>query len=150
LLATVRPPTFRTVFPGLCTRLLAVGYLLGLCVLDVGIAAAQQPNAQDQASNTGQDFFRPPPNMFQLLYDYKTAQGSGSALGSPATVTADTLNLRLDHRVDLSQQSMIALRSDLPLLAKNPITSTNPNGDYLYGIGDADAQAVFVYNFDVR
>ena len=45
---------------------------------------------------------------------------------------------------------MIALRGDLPMLAKNPITSGNPNGDYLYGIGDADAQAVFVYNFDKR
>ena len=45
---------------------------------------------------------------------------------------------------------MIALRGDLPMLAKNPLTSGNPNGDYLYGIGDADAQAVFVYNFDKR
>lgn len=41
-------------------------------------------------------------------------------------------------RLDLSEQAVIALRSDLPLLAKNPITSSNPNGDYLYGIGDAD------------
>jgi hypothetical protein len=45
---------------------------------------------------------------------------------------------------------LIALRSDLPLLAKNPITSSNPNGDYLYGLGDADTQAIFVYNFDAR
>jgi hypothetical protein len=50
----------------------------------------------------------------------------------------------------LSEQAVIALRSDLPLLAKNPITSSNPNGDYLYGIGDADTQAVFIYNFNTR
>jgi hypothetical protein len=56
----------------------------------------------------------------------------------------------LDHRVDLSQQSVIALRSDLPLLAKNPITSSNPNGDYLYGIGDVNAQAIYIYDFDKR
>ena len=88
--------------------------------------------------------------MFQLLYEYRTAPGSGLAPGSLATVTTDTLNLRLDHRVDLSGQSMIALRGDLPMLAKNPITSGNPNADYLYGIGDADAQAVYVYDFDKR
>ncbi len=45
---------------------------------------------------------------------------------------------------------MLALRSDLPLIAKNPISSANPEGDYLYGVGDADTQAVFIYNFDQR
>jgi hypothetical protein len=42
------------------------------------------------------------------------------------------------------------LRGDLPMLAKNPITSGNPNGDYLYGLGDADAQAVLIHNLDKR
>ena len=84
------------------------------------------------------------------MYETKTAPGSGSAPGSIDTVTTDTLNLRLDHRIDLSQQSLLALRSDLPLLAKNAVTSSNPDGDYLYGIGDADAQAVYVYDFDQR
>jgi hypothetical protein len=131
-------------------RLLAGGFLLGVVALNPAVAAAQQLDVRDQAPNTGQDFFRPPPNMFQLLYNYRTAPGSGSAPGSLATVTTDTLDLRLDHRVDLTQQSMIALRSDLPLLAKNPITSGNPNGDYLYGVGDAYAQALFIYDFDTR
>ena len=84
------------------------------------------------------------------MYGYKTAPGSGGTAGSTATVTTDTVDLRFDHRVDLSQQSMIALRADLPLLAKNPITSGNPNGDYLYGLGDADAQAIFIHDFDAR
>jgi hypothetical protein len=144
------PRIFKAAVLSPLSRLLAGGCLLGVAALDPTVAAAQQPDARDQPPNTGQDFFRPPSNMFQLLYDYKTAPGSGAAPGSLATVTTDTLDLRLDHRVDLSQQSMIALRSDLPLLAKNPITSSNPNGDYLYGIGDVDAQAVFIYNFDVR
>jgi hypothetical protein len=56
----------------------------------------------------------------------------------------------VDHRVDLSAQAAIALRGDLPILAKNPVSSSNPNGDYLYGIGDADTQAVFIYDFDTR
>jgi hypothetical protein len=143
------PPAFEAALHASFPRLFTGAFLLGLAA-NAGGAVAQQPSVQDQASNTGRDFFRPPPNMFQLLYDYKTAPGSGSAPGSLATVTTDTLNLRLDHRVDLSQQSMIALRGDLPLIAKNPITSGNSNGDYLYGIGDADAQAVFVYDIDKR
>jgi hypothetical protein len=131
-------------------RLFASGFLAGLITLKPLGAASQQLNPPNQVPNTGQDFFKPPQNLFQLLYSYKTAPGSGETAGSIATVTTDTVNLRLDHRVDLSQQAVIALRSDLPLLAKNPITSTNPNGDYLYGIGDADTQAVFIYNFDTR
>jgi hypothetical protein len=131
-------------------RLLASGVLVGLITLKPVGAASQQLNPPDQVPNTGQDFFKPPENLFQLLYSYKTAPGSGETAGSIATVTTDTVNLRLDHRVDLSEQAVIALRSDLPLLAKNPITSSNPNGDYLCGIGDADTQAVFIYDFDTR
>jgi hypothetical protein len=112
---------------------------LGLTLLPT-FATAQEADAQ--VPNTGQDLFRPPKNLFQLTYGYRTAPGSGSTPGSFDTVTTDTLNLRLDHRIDLSQQSLLALRSDLPLLAKNPITSSNPDGDYLYGIGDADVQNV--------
>jgi hypothetical protein len=129
----------------LTSRLLVSGLFLGLIILEPSTAASQQSNAANQAPNTGQDFFKPPANLFQLLYGYRTAPGSGDA-----TVTTDTFNLRLDHRIDLSQQSVIALRTDLPLLAKNPITSGNPNGDYLYGIGDFDAQALYIYGFDKR
>ena len=144
------PPIFKAAVRSRFSRLFAGGFLFGVVALNPGGAASQQLNARDQTPNTGEDFFRPPLNLFQLLYEYRTAPGSGAAPGSLATVTTDTVNLRLDHRVDLSGQSMIALRGDLPMVAKNPITSGNPNGDYLYGIGDADAQAVFVYNFDKR
>ena len=131
-------------------RLFASGALVALIILKPVGAASQQLNPPDQVPNTGQDFFKPPENLFQLLYSYKTAPGSGATAGSIATVTTDTVNLRLDHRVDLSEQAAIVLRSDLPLLAKNPITSSNPDGDYLYGVGDADTQAVFIYDFDKR
>jgi hypothetical protein len=116
---------------------------LALVALQPTIAASQQ-SVQTQSSNTGQDFFRPPQNLFQLLYGDKTAPGSEN------TVTTETLDLRFDHRIDLSSQSMLALRSDLPLITKNPINSNNPEGDYLYGLSDADTQAVFIYNFDQR
>jgi hypothetical protein len=130
-------------------RLLASVLLIGL-ILTPGGAASQQLNAPPQAPNTGEDFFKPPQNLLQLLYSYRTAPGSGEVKESVSTVTTDTVNLRLDHRLDLSQQSVIAFRGDLPMLAKNPITSSNPNGDYLYGIGDADAQGIFIHNFDRR
>ena len=114
------------------------------------VAAAQATSNLDLSANSGEDYLRPPPNLFQLLYEYKTAPGSGSTAGSIGTVTTDEIKLRADHRVDLSQQLALALRADLPLVAKDPITSGNPNGDYLYGIGDADTQAALIDYFDKR
>ena len=129
-------------------RLFGSGILLVLMMLPT--PAVSQDAYQDQVANTGQDFFKPPRDLFQLLYGYRTAPGSENQSGGIRTVTTDMVNLRLDHRIDLSPQSVLALRTDLPLLAKNAITSTNPNGDYLYSVGDADAQAVFIHNFDKR
>jgi hypothetical protein len=125
------------------SRVLLGTWFVALIALQPTIAASQQ-TVQDQGSSTGQDFFRPPQNLFQLLYGVKTAPGSEN------TVTTDTLNLRLDHRIDLSSKALLALRSDLPLIAKNPISSSNPEGNYLYGLADADTQAIFIYNFDQR
>jgi len=45
---------------------------------------------------------------------------------------------------------VFATRADLPLLAKNPIGSDNPTGDYVSGVGDADVQAALVYTIDER
>jgi hypothetical protein len=107
------------------SRLFLHGLLVGLITLKSADALSQESSAPDQLPNTGQDFFKPPQNLFQLLYSYKTAPGNGETPGSIATVTTDTVDLRLDHRVDLSQQSLIAFRTDLPILAKNPITTTD-------------------------
>jgi hypothetical protein len=114
------------------------------------VAAAQEASAQDQNANTGNDLFRPPPNLLQMMYDYKTAPGSGSTPGSTRDVTTETLNLRMDHALDLAPSWILALRADLPLVAKNPLSSSNPDGDYLSGIGDADIQAVIVHNLNQR
>ena len=48
---------------------------------------------------TSQDVFKPPENLFQLRYQYRTAPGGGSTPGSIATVTTDQIRLRLDHRI---------------------------------------------------
>ena len=96
------------------------------------------------------DFFRPPPNLFQMMYGYKTAPGSGSEPNTTHEVTTQTLNLRYDHAFDLPSGWVLATRSDLPLLAKNSITDSNPGGDYVRGIGDADVQAALIHNINQR
>jgi Putative MetA-pathway of phenol degradation len=131
-------------------RVLIGGCLLAVVTLSPTVAASQEASSQDQNANTGNDLFRPPPNLFQMMSQYKTAPGSGSTPGSTREVTTDTLNLRFDHSLDLASQWILALRTDLPLLAKNPITSDNPNGDYVQGVGDADVQAILLHNLDQR
>jgi hypothetical protein len=114
-------------------------------------AFAQSTTAQNLAEDSGApDFFRPAPNMFQTLNEYRTAPGSGSTPGTTREVTTETFNLRYDRAFDLASGWVLATRSDLPLLAKNPITASNPNGDYLSGIGDVDTQAALIYNFSSR
>jgi hypothetical protein len=126
------------------------GCLLVVLAVLPELAAAQSTRAGDQGANDGDDLFRPPPNLFQLMDQYKTAPGSGSTPGSIREVTTETLNLRMDHSLDLAPLWILALRADLPLLAKNPVTSGNPDGDYLTGIGDPDVQAVIIHNLDQR
>ena len=130
-------------------RALAGSCLLALVMLP-GVAAAQAASSQKESDNTGNDLFRPPANLFQMMDEYKTAPGSGSAPGSTRDVTTETLNLRMDHSLDLAPMWILALRADLPLLAKNPLSSSNPDGDYLSGIGDADVQALIIHNLDQR
>jgi hypothetical protein len=114
------------------------------------VVAAQQISAQAQAENTGQDFDRPL-NMFQLRYEYKTAPESGSEKDRLSIVTNDDIvTLRGDHRIDLVPQRAVGLRTDLPFLAKDPISSGNPAGIYLYGVGDADFQAALLHEFSAR
>jgi hypothetical protein len=131
-------------------RVLFGACLLLVMVLRPTIADSQEAASHDQSANVGEDFFRPPSNLFQMMTYYRTAPGSGSTTGSIANVTTETLNLRYDHALDLAPMWILALRSDLPLLAKNPISSSNPDGDYLYGVGDADVQAVVIRNLSQR
>jgi hypothetical protein len=65
-------------------------------------------------------------------------------------VATDTVKLRADYRIDFAPQWALGLRADLPFLGKNPISSDNPDGNYLYGVGDADIQAALVHELDAR
>ena len=126
-------------------------FLFAAAIACPAAAIAQTSLGQNLASESGAlDFFRPPPNLFQILYDYKTAPGSGTTSGTTHEVTTQTLNLRYDHAFDMASGWILLTRSDLPMLAKNPITDSNPNGDYLKGIGDADVQAALIHDINQR
>jgi hypothetical protein len=129
---------------------LAGAALAGFVILMPATATSQQLNTPSERPNTGQDVFEPPQNLFQALYGYQTKPSSGGAPGSLGTTTTETMNLRVDHRFDLSPQSLIVLRTDLPLVVTDPVSGSNPNGDYLGGLGDADVQAIYAYNFNSR
>jgi Putative MetA-pathway of phenol degradation len=113
-------------------------------------APAQPPEAssQDQGGGPTGDALNAL-NLLQLFYSVKTAPGSGPN-GTIRTVTTDTFKLRGDARIDLGPDWQLALRGDLPYLAKDPVNSSNPDGDFLYGLGDADVQAALVHAFNSR
>jgi hypothetical protein len=126
-----------------------VACLAVAAILQPTVSASQEAPAA-QSANTGDDFFRPQPNLFQMMSQYRTVPGTGSTPGSFRDVTTETLNLRFDHSLDLAPGWILALRSDLPLLAKNPLSSSNPDGDYPHGVGDVDFQAVAIRNLSER
>jgi Putative MetA-pathway of phenol degradation len=127
------------------------GCLLAAAMATATAAVAQTSPEQNLASESGAlDFFRPPPNLFQLLYGYRTAPGSGASSGTTREVTTQQLNLRYDHAFDMPSGWILVTRSDLPMVARNPITDSNPNGDYLKGFGDANVQAALIHDINRR
>ncbi|MET4020341.1 transporter [Bradyrhizobium sp. S3.2.12] len=130
-----------TVDLGRQQRLASRAAILALLLWPVAAVAQSSPPISDAS---GLDFFRPPENLFQLEYEYRTAPGS------TRDVTTQTLNFRYDHAFYLTPTWTVVTRADLPLLARNTINSGNPNGNYLYGIGDADIQAAVIHDLDKR
>jgi hypothetical protein len=104
--------------------------------------AASAGGESADKDNTDQDFTNPQ-NLFQLRYQYKTAPGT-DLNGNIRSVTTDTLTLRTDFAFDLVSSWKVVFRTDLPLVAKDLISSDHPSGDYLYGLGDAEFQAALI------
>ena len=90
-----------------------------------------------------------PQRLLQLFYQLQTSPGT-NLNGEPDTVTKETFKLRGDLSVNLSSQWQLVFRGDLPYVGKNPISDSNPEGNYLYGLGDADIQATVIHQFDDR
>jgi hypothetical protein len=131
------------------TKIFAAACAIIVVILRPTVAASQEAPAPDQGGNAGEDFFRPPANLFQMMTSYKTTPASSSN-GTITSVTTETFNFRYDHSIDLAPMWILALRSDMPVLAKNPVSSSNPFGDYLVGAGDADVQAAIINNVSAR
>jgi hypothetical protein len=125
-----------------CRMILAIASLFANAIAFCNPASAQ--STSQNVGNDTLDFFRPPTNLFQFEYEYRTAPGNSR------DTTTQTLNLRYDRAFDLAPAWILLTRTDLPLEAKNPISSTNPNGDYVRGIGDADVQAAIIHDVDSR
>jgi hypothetical protein len=141
-------------FASAVARLVGAGAISVLALAQAG--AQQEPTAGPQSvsssaavENNGQDFTRPE-NLFQLRYLFRTSPGTGSSPGTIRTVTTDSAVLRSDFKFALADQWTFVVRGDLPVDAKNPITPSNPNGDYLYGLGDAFAQAALIKTLNER
>ncbi|HEX9170563.1 MAG TPA: hypothetical protein VF886_16830 [Roseiarcus sp.] len=132
--------------------------LVALMALPGGAAAQQAPASESggPAIIGGQDLgggptgdALNPENLFQLYYGVKTAPGSRPN-GTIRTVTTDTFKLRGDYTFDLSPDWQFVVRGDLPYLGKDPVNSVNPDGDFIYGLGDADVQGTIIHTFDSR
>jgi hypothetical protein len=104
--------------------------------------------AQDQRPAPQGDILAPK-SLFQLYFAVRTAPGNGPD-DAIRTVTTDTFKLRADTRIDLTTDWQLSLRGDLPFVAKDPLNSSNPSGDYLYGVADADLQAALIHDIDAR
>lgn len=87
--------------------------------------------------------------LLQLMYQVKTAPGTDLE-GNPVTTTTDMWKIRGDTTFVLGPQWNLVLRGDLPFLAKDKFTDSNPNGGFLYGVGDADGQVALIDNIDAR
>jgi hypothetical protein len=111
-------------------------------------SGASQSADQDLGGGPTGDILNPE-NLFQLYYGVKTAPGGGPN-GTTRTVTTDTFKLRGDYAFDLSPDWQFVVRGDLPYLAKDPVNSINPDGDFIYGLGDADVQGTMIHTFDSR
>ena len=119
-----------------------------------GVTIAQQTSPIPDASPSDQgggsvDDVLNASNLLQLFYSIKTAPGTGPN-GTTQTVTTDTFKLRGDAGIQLRPDWQLALRADLPYLAKDPTNSSNPAGEFLYGLGDADVQAALIHAFNKR
>ena len=138
---------------------LAAGALVFAALSEAGVeqASAQQTPAVSQQSsrsgpgteNNDEDFTRPE-NLIQTRFVYQTAPGSGTLPGTIRTVTTGTMVLRSDLKFDVAPQWTVAFRGDLPISAKNPITSDNPTGEFAEGLGDADVQAALIRTINAR
>jgi len=120
-----------------------------LCAPPEPPSPQQEQILQEQDENNGQDFTRPQ-GLFQVRYEYRSATRTGAVEGSTHELISNIVTLRADERIDLIPDWTLALRTDLPMVVKNPITDDNPSGNDEYSIGDVDFQSGITTSFNTR
>ncbi len=124
---------------------------LSLAVADSQAAIAQQtqtateddPLPPDGSGEPQTDFLRPL-NLIEISPQYRETTGSQRPLDTYR------LKFRTDRKIPLTDQWTLGLRFDAPLVTRNPITPVNPNGDFIAGLGDIDAQAAITRTINER
>ncbi|HUO55202.1 MAG TPA: hypothetical protein VMU18_10700 [Rhodoblastus sp.] len=127
--------------------------------------AAFQPAAAQQASSVAPFSLTPsqgadpsgdsagdlltPQNLIQFQSRVTTAPGT-DLNGDPNVVTTQRYKLRGDLSFNLNPVWQMVLRGDLPFVVKNPVSDSNPQGDFIHGVGDSDVQAAVIHAFDER
>jgi hypothetical protein len=115
---------------------------LALC-FTLSLAVVRMPAHADEdndASNNGQDLTRPLTRL-DLRYQYQTS-------GQDRDEATDTFKIRMDKPFDLPDGWQLALRADLPLALTNVTSSSNPGGNYQFGLGDVLTQAMMIKTVD--
>src|ERR1700730_1681423 len=102
--------------------------------------AVQQINAEQDPEYDGLDVTRPE-NKFETRFEYRTS-------GTANQVTRNSTLLRLDQRFNLEPQWKLGILTQLPFVARETTSPTNPNGEGDWGLGDAFIEPTFIRNID--
>jgi Putative MetA-pathway of phenol degradation len=106
-------------------------------------AIAQQASAAQDPDYNGEDFTRPV-TRFDFRFEYNASPGSGPTPGSTQRVDTEVTALRAQREINLDARWKLGLLAELPVVVNNGITSDNPFGDTMSGLGDAFFQAALV------
>jgi hypothetical protein len=110
-------------------------------------AIAQQASAGQDPDYNGEDFTRPV-TRFDLRFEYNASPGSGPTQGSIQRVDTGIAALRAEREINLDAHWKLGLLTELPLVVNNAITSDNPLGNRVSGLGDAFFQAALITRLD--
>lgn len=128
------------------------GFVFALALLPLSSAAAQttvSSDSQEDVSDSSQeqsgdpDDVTRPVRSFDLRYRFEDQS---------VTTQKDFqyLTPRLNWRLDFAPQWRVGLRLDMPIVAANQLSSSNPDGNYQVGMGRILGQAFIGYAFTDR
>jgi hypothetical protein len=112
----------------------AVRHLIPMVLLAVlSCTAPATAGDDDQGTGSGAPSGEDDPTRPQTTLDprFRSEDDTTTKQNDKQRVT-----FRSNVRIELSKKWVMGLRFDLPLVASNAVTMTNPGGYYGYGVGD--------------